>query len=115
MTYKYQQLCVEDVQPQSSCLKFFPVIDLNARKAFVDGQPARTQPTCAQNLTTSRLWKHRMQPSLLEIYCQCRCHPNEETNSPCKGDFGYELMLYGRKSPYKLHVTIRDPDQGDVV
>jgi hypothetical protein len=40
---------------------------------------------------------------------------NEETNSPCKGDFGYELMLYGKKSPYKLHVTIGDPDHGDAV
>jgi hypothetical protein len=38
---------------------------------------------------------------------------NEEPNSPCKGDFAYELMLYGKKSPYKLHVTIGDPDSGD--
>jgi hypothetical protein len=40
---------------------------------------------------------------------------NVERNSPCKGDFGYELMLYGKKSPYKLHITIGDPDSGDVV
>ena len=40
---------------------------------------------------------------------------NEETNSPCEGDFGYELMLYGKKSPYKLHVTIGDPDHGYAV
>ena len=40
---------------------------------------------------------------------------NEEPNSPCKGDFAYELMLYGKKSPYKLHITIGDPDSGDAV
>jgi len=40
---------------------------------------------------------------------------NEEPGSPCKGDFAYELMLYGKKSPYKLHITIGDPDSGDAV
>jgi hypothetical protein len=40
---------------------------------------------------------------------------NEEANSLCKGEFGYELMLYGKKPPYKLHITISDPDSGDVV
>jgi putative transposon-encoded protein len=40
---------------------------------------------------------------------------NEETNSPCKGDFVHELMLYGTKPPYKLHATIGDPDSGDAV
>jgi len=40
---------------------------------------------------------------------------NEEPNSPCKGDVSYELMLYGKKSPYKLHITIGDPDSGDAV
>jgi hypothetical protein len=40
---------------------------------------------------------------------------NEEPNSPCKGDFAYELMLYGKRSPYKLHITIGDPDSGDAV
>ena len=38
---------------------------------------------------------------------------NEETNSPCKGYF--ELMIYGRKPPYKLHITIGDPDSGYAV
>ena len=40
---------------------------------------------------------------------------NEETNSLCKGDFAYQLMLYGKESPYKLHITIGDPDSGDAV
>jgi hypothetical protein len=40
---------------------------------------------------------------------------NEEPASPCKGDFAYELVLYGKKAPYKLHVTIGDPDSGDAV
>ena len=40
---------------------------------------------------------------------------NEEPNSPCKGNFGYELMLYGKKPPYKLHITIGDPYSGDAV
>lgn len=40
---------------------------------------------------------------------------NEEPNSSCKGDFGFELMLYGKMPPYKLHITIGDPDSGDAV
>jgi hypothetical protein len=40
---------------------------------------------------------------------------NEGPNSQCKGDFAYELMLYGKKAPYKLHITIGDPDSGDAV
>lgn len=40
---------------------------------------------------------------------------NAEPSSPCKGDFGYELMLYGKTPPYKLHITIGDPDSGDAV
>jgi len=40
---------------------------------------------------------------------------NEDPNSPCKGDFAYELMLYGNKAPHKLHITIGDPDSGDAV
>jgi len=40
---------------------------------------------------------------------------NEELTSPCTGKFDYELMLYGKKPPYKLHITIGDPDSGDAV
>ena len=40
---------------------------------------------------------------------------NEEPNTPCKDAFGYELMLYGKKPPYKLHITLGDPDSGDAV
>ena len=40
---------------------------------------------------------------------------NEEPNSSCKGDFAYELMLYGERTPYKLHITIGDPGSGDAV
>jgi len=40
---------------------------------------------------------------------------NDEPNSPCKGDFAYELMLSGKQPPYKLHITIGDPDSGDAV
>ena len=29
--------------------------------------------------------------------------------------FGHELMLYGKKPPYKLHVTLGDPDSGYAV
>lgn len=40
---------------------------------------------------------------------------NEEKGSPCKGDFGYEVMLYGDRPPYKLNITIGDPDSGAAV
>ena len=44
---------------------------------------------------------------------------DEEPNSRCRETFttkfAEELKLYGRKPPYKLHVTIGDPDSGDAV
>ena len=40
---------------------------------------------------------------------------NDDPASSCKGEIGYELNLYGRKPPYKLHITIGDPDAGDAV
>ena len=30
-------------------------------------------------------------------------------------EFGYVLQLYGKGAPYKLHLTIGDPESGDVV
>lgn len=44
---------------------------------------------------------------------------DEEPSSQCKGtftaNFGNELFLYGDKPPYRLHLTIGDPDSGDAV
>jgi hypothetical protein len=40
---------------------------------------------------------------------------NDGMNSPCKGDFGYELLLYGKKPPYKLRINIGAPDPGDAL
>jgi len=44
---------------------------------------------------------------------------DEEPNSRCKGtitaNFGNELFLYGDKPPYRLHLTIGDPDSGNAV
>ncbi len=40
---------------------------------------------------------------------------NEERTNSCKGEFAYELDLYGKKPPYKLHITIGDPDSGNAV
>ena len=40
---------------------------------------------------------------------------NAEPNSPCKGEFAYELFVYGKEPPYRLHITIGDPDSGDAI
>lgn len=43
---------------------------------------------------------------------------DEESNSRCRetfSKFGDQLNLYGDKPPYRLHVTIGDPDSGDAV
>jgi len=44
---------------------------------------------------------------------------DEESNNRCKetltAKFAEEFKLYGSKPPYKLHVTIGDPDLGDAV
>jgi hypothetical protein len=33
----------------------------------------------------------------------------------CGAAYGEELMLYGKKPPFKLHITIGDPDSGDAL
>ena len=33
----------------------------------------------------------------------------------CGSTYNGELFLYGKKPPYKLHITIGDPDSGDAV
>ena len=44
---------------------------------------------------------------------------DEEPNSRCRetftANFADELHLYGKRPPYRLHVTIGDPDSGDAV
>jgi hypothetical protein len=44
---------------------------------------------------------------------------DEEPNSKCRNTFstnyGNEFNLYGARPPYKLHLTIGDPDSGDAV
>jgi hypothetical protein len=38
-----------------------------------------------------------------------------ERDSPCQGERGYQMMLYGDKPPYELHHIIDDPDLGEFV
>jgi len=33
----------------------------------------------------------------------------------CEPTYYGQLMLYGKQSPYKLHITIGDPDSGDAM
>jgi hypothetical protein len=33
----------------------------------------------------------------------------------CGSKYGGQLNLYGNKPPYKLHITIGDPDSGDAI
>ena len=43
---------------------------------------------------------------------------DQESNSQCSetfSKFGDQINLYGDKPPYRLHVTIGDPDSGDAV
>ncbi|HEX4005582.1 MAG TPA: hypothetical protein VHX60_05380 [Acidobacteriaceae bacterium] len=44
---------------------------------------------------------------------------DEESNGRCRDTFtanyGEEINLYGESPPYRLHVTIGDPDSGDAV
>jgi hypothetical protein len=41
--------------------------------------------------------------------------PNEHCKSRFNASFAEELNLYGGKPPFKLHVTIGDPDSGDAI
>lgn len=66
----------------------------------------------ACSVTGNGLWRFSKNDSFTVIVANI---VNREPNSPCKGEFGYELMLYGEKPPYKLHVTIGDPDSGDAI
>jgi hypothetical protein len=42
---------------------------------------------------------------------------NDERRSVdgCEPTYYGQLMLYGKKSPYKLHITMGDPDSGDAM
>lgn len=40
---------------------------------------------------------------------------NEDMGGGCRGQLGFQLMVFGDKPPYKLHITIGDPDSGDAV
>ncbi len=44
---------------------------------------------------------------------------DEESNVRCRdtftANFSQEINLYGERPPYRLHVTIGDPDSGNAV
>jgi hypothetical protein len=44
-------------------------------------------------------------------------HKNDDRRSVdgCEPTYYGQLMLYGKQSPYKLHITIGDPDSGDAM
>ena len=99
----------DSVLPISASAK---IVLSNDHSAQFVNVPEDYQGTKSCSVTGHGSWSLGKNDSFLVV--RARIY-NEETNSPCKGDFGYELMLYGKKPPYKLHTTIGDPDSGDAV
>jgi len=68
------------------------------------------------SVTGRGTWQLGKNGSYITVWAQIA---DEEPNNSCKDTFtakyAEELMLYGMKVPYKLHVTIGDPDSGDAV
>jgi hypothetical protein len=57
-------------------------------------------------------WSIGQSQGYQHVYIRVR---NDERDSPCQGEFGYQMMLYGHKPPFKLHDIIDDPDLGEFV
>ena len=51
--------------------------------------------------------------SVVSVHIERQNH--RDPTDKCGDRYDGQLMLYGDKPPYKLHVTIGDPDSGDVV
>jgi hypothetical protein len=68
------------------------------------------------SVTGRGTWRLGKNDSYIVVLAQIS---DEEPNSRCRdtftANFGNELNLYGEKPPYKLHVTIGDPDSGNAV
>jgi hypothetical protein len=68
------------------------------------------------SVTGRGTWQLGRNGSYVTVWAQIA---DEESNNRCKDTFtakyAEELMLYGTNVPYKLHVTIGDPDSGDAV
>ena len=68
------------------------------------------------SITGRGTWRLGKNDSYITVWAQIA---DEEPSSRCRdtftASFANELMLYGKESPYRLHVTIGDPDSGDAV
>ncbi len=68
------------------------------------------------SITGRGTWRFGKNVSYIVVWADIA---DEEPDNRCKdaftGKFAEELNLYGEKPPYKLHVTIGDPDLGDAI
>ncbi len=98
-----------DVFPVNLSAKIVLLTDHSAEFVYVPEDYQGTKPCSVSGRGSWSLGKNdNFSVVRVNIY-------NADTNSLCKGDFAYEVMLYGKNPPYKLHITIGDPDSGYAV
>jgi hypothetical protein len=74
----------------------------------------RDDLTCS--FTGRGTWRFGKNDSYIVVWANISDEePNERCKSQFTESFAQEVALYGDKPPYKLHVTIGDPDSGDAI
>jgi hypothetical protein len=69
--------------------------------------------TCIINGTGS--WQLTQNSDYVVVNVQIQRKDYGQPVDACQPTYYGELMLYGKKAPYKLHITIGDPDSGDAI
>ena len=61
------------------------------------------------------LWQLGRNDHYVDVAVQIQRTDYHQSVDGCQPTHNGELMLYGSKPPYKLHITIGDPDAGDAM
>jgi hypothetical protein len=72
-----------------------------------------TTKTCV--ITGTGSWQQGRNDDYVVVNVEIQRKDYRESADPCGPTYHGQLMLYGKSPPYKLHITIGDPDSGDAV
>jgi hypothetical protein len=91
------------------------VLSANHKAEFVHVPEVNdaSKSTCVISGTGS--WQPGRNDSFFVVLVQIQRKDYRQSMDGCEPTYSGALMLYGKKPPYKLHLTISDPDLGDAV
>jgi hypothetical protein len=73
----------------------------------------RTNKPCF--ISGAGTWQQNRNSNYVQINVEILRTNDSSSADGCGTKYYEALMLYGKKPPYKLHITIGDPDSGDVL